>query len=242
MQSPDILPIKAPRHSGMTVFAKDAPPRSRFLIHSFPLAYPAPQMPDPSLYTATLTSGSLKPRESRIVAGLLLDHVSHTEWKDAIEQGNVLQSRAVASAVSLGRLLRVRLEGFDAPLWKMVRDGDKELSVQALLACAVKHSPLLRDFMDLALRNEFRMFRPGLVTSVWSSFLDDCRSRDSSMSNWSETTCDRLRSTVFQILAQAGYLVDTRTRKLQTVLVRPELSSYLQGKGETHLLRCLQLP
>ncbi len=199
-------------------------------------------MPPASLYTATLTSGSLKPRESRIVADLLLLRVSDTDWKDAIERRNVLQARALASAVSLGRLLRTRLEGFDAPLWKMVRDGDKELSIQALLACAVKHSVLLRDFMDLALRNEFRIFRPELTTGVWTSFLEVCRSRDAAMSDWSDSTCDRLRSTVFQILAQAGYLGDTRSRKLQSVLIRPELSTYLREKGENHLLSCLQLP
>lgn len=199
-------------------------------------------MIDVSLYTATLTSGSLKPRESRIVAGLLLDGVSDAEWKDAIERRNVFQARAVPSAISVGRLLRARLEGFDAPLWRMVRDGDKDLSIQALLACAAKHSTLLRDFMDLALRTEVRMFRPELAASVWTSFLEDCHSRDASMSAWSDSTRDRLRSTVFQILAQAGYIEDTKSRKLRTVLIRPELSAYLREKGEDHLLRCLQLP
>jgi hypothetical protein len=221
----------------MTVVFEDAIPRCRL-----PFVYPAPLMPGSTLYTATLTSGSLKPRESRIVAGLLLDRVSDDEWKVAIGQRNVLQCRAIASSISLGRLLRVRLEGFDAPLWQMVRDGDKELSIQALLACAVKHSPLLRDFMDLALRSEFRMFRPELAMGVWSDFLVDCRSRDALMPDWSESTRDRLRSTVFQILAQAGYLEDTQSRKLRSVLIRPELTAYLHEKGESHLLRCLQLP
>jgi len=199
-------------------------------------------MPDTSLYTATLSSGSLRPRESRIVAGLLLDGVSDAEWKDAIEHRNVFQARAVPSAVTLGYLLRARLEVFDSPLWRMVRDGDKELSLQALFACAAKHSPLLRDFMDFALRAEFRMFRPELATGVWSTFLDDCRSRDALMPDWSDSTRERLRSTVFQILAQAGYLEDIRSRKLRTVLIRPELTAYLQEKGESHLLRCLLLP
>lgn len=199
-------------------------------------------MPKTSLYTATLTTGSLKPRESRIVAGLLLEKLAESAWKDAIERKNILQARAPGSAVVLARLLRARLECFDAPLWLMVRDGNKELSAQALLACAVNNSALLRDFMDLTLRDEYRMFRPSLATSVWSTFLEGCRSRDPAMPDWTESTQNRLRSTVFQILSQAGYLSDTAVRSLKPVTILPELISYLREKRETQLIRCLQLP
>ncbi len=86
------------------------------------------------IYTTTFTAGSLKPRESRVIAALLLDGVSDAQWKDSIERQNVLQARVPASALVVARLLRNRLECFDAPLWAMVRDGDKELLLQSLLA------------------------------------------------------------------------------------------------------------
>lgn len=196
----------------------------------------------PALYTATLTTGSLKPRESRVVAELLLDGVSDAEWKTAIERQNILQCRAPGSAVVLARLLRARLECFDKPLWMMVRDGNKALATQALLVCAVKHSALLRDFMDLSLRDEYRMFRQTLSASVWSSYLEGCRNRDPAMPDWSESTQNRIRSTVFQILAQAGYLADTASREIKPVSILPVLIAYLRDRGETHLIRCLQLP
>ena len=176
------------------------------------------------------------------MAGLLMDGVSDTEWKDAIENQNVLQARSVATATSLAGYIRSRLEYFDRDLWKMVRDGDKTLASQSLLVCAMKHSALLRDFMDLNLRDEYRKFRPTLATSVWTEYLEGCRSRDPDMPEWFETTKNRLRSTVFQILAQAGYLSDTSARELKTVTILPELISYLHRKGENQLIRCLQLP
>jgi hypothetical protein len=86
------------------------------------------------------------------------------------------------------------------------------------------------------------MFRPSLAASVWSSFLEGCRSRDPAMPDWSESTQNRLRSTVFQILSQAGYLSDTATRDLKPVTILPDLISYLREQGETQLIRCLQLP
>lgn len=199
-------------------------------------------MPNPITYSANITKGSLKLRESRIVAGLLMGKVTDAEWKDAIENQNVLQARSAATATSMAGYIRSRLEYFDRDLWKMVRDGDRTLASQALLVCAIKHSALLRDFMDLNLRDEYRKFRPTLATSVWTEYLEGCRSRDPNMPDWFETTKNRLRSTVFQILAQVGYLSDTTTRELKPVTILPELITYLWKKGETHLIRCLQLP
>ena len=99
-----------------------------------------------------------------------MDEVSDAEWKDAIVNKNVLQARSVATATSLASYIRSRLEYFDADLWKMVRDGDRTLASQALLVCAMRHSALLFDFMDLNLRDEYRKFRPTLATSVWCFF------------------------------------------------------------------------
>ena len=197
---------------------------------------------DSIAYSANITKGSLKLRESRIVAGLLMDGVSDAEWEDAIEKQNVLQARSVATATSLAGYIRSRLGYFDRDLWRMVRDGDRTLSSQSLLVCAMKHSALLRDFMDLTLRDEYRKFRPTLATSVWTEYLEGCRGRDPDMPEWFETTKNRLRSTVYQILAQAGYLSDTTARELKTVTILPELISYLRRKGENQLIRCLQLP
>ena len=176
------------------------------------------------------------------MAGLLMDRMSDSEWKDAIEKQNVLQARSIATATSMAGFIRARLECFDSQLWKMVKDGDRTLATQALLVCAMKHSALLRDFMDLNLRDEYRKFRLTLATNVWTEYLEGCRSRDPNMPEWFETTRNRLRSTIFQILAQTGYLSNTSDRELKTVTILPELISYLREKGETHIIRCLQLP
>lgn len=196
----------------------------------------------PTIYSANITKGSLKLRESRILASLLLSGVKNAKWKEEIEQNNILQARSCSTAKSLAGFLRARLEQFDSPLWLLVRDGDRILATQALLACAVKHSPLLRDFMDLKLRDEYRKFTPTLPANAWSEFLEECHGRDPGVSAWHESTRRRLRSTVFQILAQAGYLSDTYSRELRVVTLLPELTSYLRDKGESHLLRCLNIP
>lgn len=61
------------------------------------------------------------------------------------------------------------------------------------------------------------------------SSIKDCRNRDSAMSAWNESAVACLRSTVFQILAQAGYIENTRALTLQTVHIAQEILRYLHG-------------
>ena len=99
-----------------------------------------------------------------------------------------------------------------ADLWKLVRDGNGTVATHAVLAAAVKHSPLLGDFLDLVVRDQFRTVHARRCRRrAWDDYLDGCRGRDADMPLWNESTRRRLRSSVFQTLAQAGYLDDTRT-------------------------------
>ena len=193
-------------------------------------------------YSAVLTAGSLKVRESRLIAGLLLQGVSSERFKDAIFRENILQTRSPITAARLASLVRARLECFDQDLWRFVHDGDKHLATQSLLAAAVKHSDLLRDFMDLVLRDEYRLLHTHLASGLWTAFLDGCAARNPSIADWSESTRKRLRSTIFQILSQAGYLLDTSERELKRVVILPQLQHYLENRHEHAVLRSIQFP
>jgi hypothetical protein len=192
-------------------------------------------------YRATITTGSLKVAESRTIADLLLRGIDAHTWHVEILDKNVLQARSLETARRLSRLLRARLELMQPALWKMVRDGSMLLATHACLAAAVKHSPLLGDFLNLVVREQYRLFRPALTHPLWEHYVEDCRNRDPAMSEWSESTVARLRSTVFQILAQAGYIENTRTLTLQTVFIAKEVLSYLQEHDEGYVLRCIQV-
>lgn len=198
-------------------------------------------MPD-LIYSADITAGSLKIRESRLIAGLLVNDVPEDEFRRQVVEQNILQARSPATAIRLGRLIKSRLQAFDSDLWRMIRDGDKALAIQALLAAAIQHSALLRDFIDLCLRDEYRLLHTELSKSLWPSFLEGCAARDPAVSSWSESTKRRLRSSVFDVLAQAGFLSDTRKRHLQRFILLPELRSYLAARNDQNLLNCLQLP
>jgi len=129
-------------------------------------------------YSAQITAGGLKLRESRIVADLLLAGIDDQSWTEKIL---FLQARSPETATRLGRLVRQRLETMDADLWKLVRDGSQIVATHATLAAIIKHSPLVGDFLDLILREQFRLFAPRLTKAIWEDYLSGCRARDPEM-------------------------------------------------------------
>ncbi|MBC8417381.1 MAG: DUF1819 family protein [Desulfobacteraceae bacterium] len=192
-------------------------------------------------YKADITAGSLKVSESKIIADLLLRGMDKQEWQAAIIEQNVLQARSLETARRLTRLIRGRLEAMEADLWKLVRDGTGEVATHAVLAAAIKHSPLLGDFLDLVVREYYRLFSATLSNRCWEDYLVDCRGRDPEMPIWNESTRKRLRSSVFQILAQAGYIENTRSKRLQTVHIASQVLQYLERHDEHYVLRCIQV-
>ena len=192
-------------------------------------------------YRADITAGALKVPESRVIADLLLQGRDAAGWKDALYAYNILQTRSTRTAERLTLLLRGRLALMDADLWKLVRDGSGTVATHACLAAAVKHSALLGDFLDLVVREQYTRYAKTLSNTLWDDYLVDCQGRDPEMPQWSEATMARLRSSVFQILAQAGYISSTRTLTLQPVYIASPVLDYLTGHHDHDVLRCIQV-
>ena len=85
---------------------------------------------------------------------------------------NLFQARNPATAVRVGRLIRKRLELMDADLMAAGREGIGTAATHPCLAAAVKQSPLLGDFLDLVVREQYRSFAPKLTKQLWEDYLD----------------------------------------------------------------------
>ena len=195
----------------------------------------------PLKYRADLTAGSLKVAESRVIADLLLRDADRAAWKAAIETENRLQTRSPATAKRLVSLIRQRLETMTPDLWELVRDGNQQVATHACLAAAVKRSRLLADFFEVVLQEQYQVFAERVTKQHWEDFVADCQSRDPKMNEWSDLTITRLRSSVFQILAQAGYVESTKNLRLQTVFIADSVVKYLKNHEEDGVLRCIQI-
>jgi len=192
-------------------------------------------------YRADITAGSLKLAETRVVADLLLRQANDVTWKFALHDENVLQTRSPRTADRLALLIRNRLETMTPDLWKLIRDGSAIVATHACLAAAVKHSALLADFLELVVKEQYRIFAEKLTYQHWEDYVADCHSRDPDLPDWSQSTIDRLRSSVFQILEQAGYIESTKSLRLHTVHIANQVVRYLKDNDEAAVLRCIQM-
>ena len=192
-------------------------------------------------YAATITSATLRLRESRIIADLLIRQVNNVVWREIVIENNALQMNSIESIKRISRLLRTRMEPLGPQIWLLIRDGDRQQATQAVLAGAVKHSRLLGDFMDIVLREQRLLFAKKLEYWMWNEYIDSCRGRDIEMPLWSESTIKKLRSSIFSMLSEAGYLESTRSLRLQIVFLDDRLRRYLQEREERYVLRCLEV-
>ena len=87
------------------------------------------------------------PLESKRIAALLLTQPDETAWRHAIEIDNILQKKTPATARRQATLIRKRLMTLDVQGREMITVRESEVQLQLLLAAAIKHSPLLGDFM-----------------------------------------------------------------------------------------------
>ncbi len=192
-------------------------------------------------YKADIAGGSLKVYEARIIADLLLRNLSASEWRQAIELNNVLQKTSVATAKRQASLIKARLKLMTPELWTIIRDGTKPAATQAVFACAIAHSNLLRDFLIHDVRDHFRSGNLALTRSHWRSFVFACQERDPGMTVWSESTADKLGDSVLRILAEVGMLSDGERPLLQPVHYQSDVMDYLKRNKFDKVIRAMQV-
>jgi hypothetical protein len=126
-------------------------------------------------------------------------------------------------------------------LWRLVRDGSKPVATHAVLAATINYSPLFGDFLDLVVRDLYRRFEPTLKPQHWDRYLEDCRNRDPHTPEWTTATQEKLRTRVFGMMTEAGYLSDSRSRALKPAQISPEVVRSLKEANEDYALRCMEL-
>ena len=192
-------------------------------------------------YNSDLTGGSLMVRESRIIAGLLLDKATSEQWDQAICIENHLQKRSPATAKRNAQAIRKRLELLEPEFWQALRDGDDELATQTAFCAALERNLLLVEFMEGVVRDAYITHTEQLEVFQWMDFLDDSSQRDPNILDWKESSKKKMGQVVFRMLAEVGYLKSTRSLKLQNVLIRPEIRAMLDDSYRQRIRKCMEV-
>ena len=180
------------------------------------------------------------PLESKRIAALMLSHPDEVAWRHAIEIDNILQKKTPATARRQATLIRRRLATLDAQGWEMISGRESEVQIQLLLAAAIKHSPLLGDFMRNVYALRQRRLEPALEPRDWPDFLAECAHHDPAVALWADSTRAKLFQVIVRILAESKYIDNPRTMKLTPRSLHPDVRRYLTERHETYVLDCLE--
>jgi hypothetical protein len=193
-----------------------------------------------SIYNGEIVAGSLLVNESRKIARLLIKKVDPEQWRHAISVENILQKRSTSAAKRQARLIRRRLALMEHELWEIIEKGSADIATQAVLAAAIKHSRLIGDFMDKVIRRHWQTFENKITDKDFVDFIETCTQIDPGLDHWAESTRSKLKQVVFRVLAESGYIDNTRTLGLLTVSVIPDVRRYLITHSEDYVLRCME--
>lgn len=179
--------------------------------------------------------------ESRRIAALLLTHPSDAEWDHAVRIENILQKNTPATAFRQAKLIRNRLVTLDEEGWKLIAEGDMEVSIQLLLVAAIKHSNLLGDFLRDVYAKQLSRMELALNEHSWDAFWVECAHRDGAIENWSATTKIKLFQVVIRILVEARYLYSSRKMNMTPPGLHPFVISFLKRHGELDVLSVMKV-
>jgi hypothetical protein len=192
-------------------------------------------------YNAEIVAGALIPSESRIIARLILAGTSEKELKHLLTVDNILQKRSPATAVRAAELIKKRFAQVNEDLLKVIADGNRQAMMQALLVAAIKHNKLIGDFLLRVVKEKWRLFETKLAPSDWKNFLRECEQLDETVSEWKQTTREKLGQVVKKCLVEAGFLESATNPTITPVLLVPEIKKYLNENNEDYVLECMSI-
>jgi len=179
-------------------------------------------------YSASLTKGSLKVAEARLIAKLLLSGQSPSEIVATVVSENILQMRSPESSRTFATYHLRRLEACSKCLIQLVAEGSSREATQATLIGALCESKLLQSFMEHTLAAVRATGRRYLTASDWAAFMEWLESQEPEVSRWTSIARSKLRQNIWRILAEAEVVENTKSMKLQNVRLEPSVRQCLE--------------
>jgi hypothetical protein len=190
---------------------------------------------------ANFTGGSLLIRESRIVARFLTEKRDRDEILSHVLSKNLFQNSSKATTQKYCHLALIRLDNLTDAQLRFVASGTEDLARLTLLVGVLKTYPIIADFMADVVAERVRCFETHLDKNDWLRFLEDRAKGDPAVKEWSEKSQRKMGQVVIRMLAEAGFLDNTRKMTILFPAIPPDLDQSLSGSGGSRLLACMRL-
>ncbi|VXB71309.1 conserved hypothetical protein [Enhydrobacter sp. 8BJ] len=194
-----------------------------------------------SVYIGNLLGGSLMVRESRIISKLLLDKASEEVWEQTLIRDNAFQKNTISTIKRNISTLKKRYSDLSPDFLQLLVEGDEELARQVAFYGILQSNLIFVEFIERILMDAYLLKYRQLSRSVWRDFVAEQGTKDALFDELKDSSKDKIREVLYRILAEMGFIKDSKTLTLQKVLIRPELIQLLEKHEQYRLLKCMQV-
>ena len=198
-------------------------------------------MSQKSIYIGNLLGGSTMVRESRIIAKLILDNASDEVWEQTLIRDNAFQKNTVSTIKRNISTLKKRYSDLSLDFLQLLVEGDEELARQVAFYGILHSNLIFVELIERVLVDAYLLKYRQLSRSVWRDFVAEQGIKDPIFDELKDSSKDKIREVLYRVLAEMGFIKDSKTLTLQKVLIRPELVQLLEKHEQYRLLKCMQV-
>ena len=158
-------------------------------------------------YALSFTSGALLTREAVIAVPLFLEVRDWNTVRDRLRAENLLQARTASSGFRLAREVAQRLAVLTDAELDLLQDASPSERGHLMWIAACRRYAFIGDFAEEVVRERFILLTPTLGYDDFDSFVHGKALWHPELAEVKDSTMQKLRSTVFRMLTEAGLLI-----------------------------------
>ncbi len=189
-----------------------------------------------SPYKAYITREPFLFYEMRTTAKLIKAGLSDDDIIRQIVTENLFQYPTEKSVKRMAGACLKRLHGIEDDLISAIADRPQNVSKQICLYAMMKEHRLISDFMLTVIADKYRTQNFSFGRIDVNTFFIRLQEQDDAVATWSEQTIQKLGQIIVRILVENEYLDNTKSTRLNPVLICSVLENALTAGSDSYML------
>lgn len=190
-----------------------------------------------SPYSAVLTREQFLFYETRTTAILVCEGLEDGEIVDRIVSENLFQYPTEKSVRKMAKTCINRLNAMNsAALISALVSQPSDVAKQICLYAMMKQYRLVWDFMTTVIGEKYRLGDTSFGKIDLNAFFLRLQEQDDGVATWSDSTIAKLKQVITKVLVENEYLDNTKSQKLNPVLLHPLLENAIRSNGDEIIL------
>lgn len=175
--------------------------------------------------------------EMRTTAGLMCQGLDDKEISEQIVRENLFQYPTEKSIRQMAKTCITRLRCMDdMDLVSAIATQGSETAKQICLYAMMKQYRLVWDFMVTVIGEKFRIQDFSFGQRDVNVFFMQLQEQDDYVAGWSDATIKKIKQVLVKILVENGYLDNTKSDRINTVLISSILENAIRNRSDEKAL------